>query len=101
VLDVLQLDLERACSPHLGYLGCSELHVLSSVVIVVVETLGTIPLMCCSPFPLCRLFGSHFQVIPFLALAVGVDNMFMLVYALQRQVRGPGVGRGPSALSST
>jgi hypothetical protein len=28
------------------------------------------------------------QVIPFLALAVGVDNMFVLAHALQRQVGG-------------
>lgn len=34
------------------------------------------------------------EVIPFLVLAVGVDNMFVLAHALGRQVRGRPGGRG-------
>ena len=52
------------------------------------------------------------EVIPFLVLAVGVDNIFILVQALQRDIRMPGeavpqqVGRvlgvvGPSMLLSS
>jgi Niemann-Pick C1 protein len=40
---------------------------------------------------LCSMFGMWstlivMEVIPFLVLAVGVDNMFVLAHALQRQV---------------
>lgn len=50
---------------------------------------------------LCSMFGMWstlivMEVIPFLVLAVGVDNMFVLAHALGRQVGvcGGGVGCG-------
>jgi len=65
----------------------------------------------------CSYFGTAatliiVEVIPFLVLAVGVDNIFILVQALQRDIRLPGesvhdqVGRvvgvvGPSMLLSS
>lgn len=65
----------------------------------------------------CSYFGTSatliiVEVIPFLVLAVGVDNIFILVQALQRDIRLPGestqdqIGRvvgvvGPSMLLSS
>eukprot|EP01018_Ginkgo_biloba_P029410 Gb_36406 [translate_table: standard] len=75
-------DISRHISPF--YVSSKVLLGLSGVLVVVLSVLGSIGLF--------SVFGVKstliiVEVIPFLVLAVGVDNMCILVHALKRQSR--------------
>uniref|UniRef100_A0A0D6QVW6 SSD domain-containing protein n=1 Tax=Araucaria cunninghamii TaxID=56994 RepID=A0A0D6QVW6_ARACU len=73
-------------SPHLSpvYVSSKVLLGLSGVLVVVLSVLGSIGLFSAFGVKSTLIIA---EVIPFLVLAVGVDNMCILVHALKRQAR--------------